>query len=307
MNSIKRHTPLFLLPLFLTTPLATAAPTDCALSQDLVYRANELYNQRAPVPEQVAILTQAVEVCPSNAYAHNNLANHLGDLGRFADAVRHYQQALALKPDLIDAWYGLGEAYQAWGRLPQSLEAFLHACTQDKDARVRVVALLKDNRFAGAEAGEVLDREALAVLFDKARRQEISRMAQACGIGGDRAVVEVQPILRNLEFETGQARFADNPINRRQLEEIGAALNQLAPERRIHIHGHSDDQPFAHVSREESDQRNLQLSQERAETIRSALVAQGVAADRLLANGHGATQAISTNRARNRRVEIAAE
>lgn len=286
----------FLLPL---SPLTFAA--DCALSTDLVYHANELFNQRTSIEEQVAILTQAVEVCPGNIHAHNNLANQLGELRRFAEAIEHYRAALQIKPDFIDAWFGLGETYQAWGRFPQSLEAYLHICAQDKKAYEQVQALLKDNRFAMAETGEVLNREALLLLFDK---EKLKEMVRACGM---RVTIQLQPILRNFEFETGKATLENNSINTKQLEEISAALRQLAPERKIYLHGHSDDQPFSNVSQAESDRLNLQLSRERTETIRKFLLASGIAAQRLFAQGHGSSQPLSTERDRNRRVVIDVE
>lgn len=283
-----------------------ARAEDCALANDLVYRANELHNQQAPLNEQIAVLTQAVAECPSNIYAHNNLANLLGDVPRFEEAVQHYRAALNIKPDFINAWYGLGETYQQWGKLPQSLEALLHIC-HDSEARKQITALLKDNRFVGAETGEVLDREALLLLFDKERRIWIGQQVKKCEIGAGRAVMDALPVLRNLEFATGKATLSENAVNRRQVEEIAAALEQLGTERRIQLHGHSDDQLFANVSRAESDQRNLRLSQERAESIRAALVAQGVAAQRIQVTGHGNRNPISGQGDRNRRVEIAVE
>lgn len=70
---------------------------------------------------------------------------------------------------------------------------------------------------------------------------------------------------------------------------------------RLGIDGHSDD----------SGQRmfNQRLSQDRAASVRDALIARGVAADRLVAEGFGPDQPVATNdtvegRARNRRIEI---
>jgi outer membrane protein OmpA-like peptidoglycan-associated protein len=58
-----------------------------------------------------------------------------------------------------------------------------------------------------------------------------------------------------------------------------------------------------------ADSRNQPLSLRRAEAVRAALIARGVAADRLIAEGFGDSRPIATNntaagRARNRRIEI---
>lgn len=71
----------------------------------------------------------------------------------------------------------------------------------------------------------------------------------------------------------------------------------------LQVEGHTDN-----VGRTAS---NISLSHRRAEAVREALIARGVAADRLVAQGFGAEQPVSDNttdegRARNRRIEIRA-
>ncbi len=71
----------------------------------------------------------------------------------------------------------------------------------------------------------------------------------------------------------------------------------------LRIEGHTDE-----VGEDDS---NMALSLRRAEAVRTALIRRGVAADRLLAEGFGASRPIADNtieagRARNRRIEIRA-
>ncbi|MEZ6030244.1 MAG: OmpA family protein [Hyphomonadaceae bacterium] len=71
----------------------------------------------------------------------------------------------------------------------------------------------------------------------------------------------------------------------------------------LRIEGHTDE-----VGEDDS---NVALSLRRAEAVRTALIRRGVAADRLIAEGFGATHPIADNtteagRARNRRIEIRA-
>lgn len=292
---------LFCIPI-LALSMATTVQANCQLADELVLRANELYKNQASPEAQMQLLTQAVEICPTNIHAHNNLANLLGEQQLYAEAIAHYRQALTLQPDFTLAWYGLGDTYRAWGKLPQSLEAFLHACNQDADAKLAANELLKDGNFAAVEDGTVLDSESLTLLFDPQRRKEIEHLLAKCGL---RAVMETHLVLRNLEFDLGKATLAPTVLNQRQMTAIGTALQDLTTEYLIHIDGHSDNTPFAGVSRAESARRNLLLSQQRAETIRQVLIADyGIAADRLTATGFGHTKPVSTNSARNRRVEI---
>jgi outer membrane protein OmpA-like peptidoglycan-associated protein len=87
------------------------------------------------------------------------------------------------------------------------------------------------------------------------------------------------------------------------LQEVAQALKD-APKVRARVEGHTDSV---------GDRgENLALSQSRAETVRDYLVAQGVGADRLTAEGFGSTRPIAPNgtkagRTLNRRVEIRLE
>lgn len=89
------------------------------------------------------------------------------------------------------------------------------------------------------------------------------------------------------------------PDSQTLLERIADFLNRHPELRQIEIQGHTDNQgPRA---------RNMALSQQRAESVRAALVNLGVAADRLTAQGFGPDRPVAPNltpagRARNRRV-----
>jgi outer membrane protein OmpA-like peptidoglycan-associated protein len=86
-----------------------------------------------------------------------------------------------------------------------------------------------------------------------------------------------------------------------KLGDVAKALNEQDPETKIVVEGHSDSQGALAF--------NQDLSQRRAESVRSYLVSHGIAADRITAQGFGPSRAISDNttaegRANNRRVEI---
>ena len=78
-------------------------------------------------------------------------------------------------------------------------------------------------------------------------------------------------------------------------------LLRAYPGFRIRVSGHTDNTGRPEV--------NLRLSRERAAAVVDRLVARGVEADRLIAQGYGATQPVADNateagRARNRRIEV---
>jgi OmpA-OmpF porin, OOP family len=101
-----------------------------------------------------------------------------------------------------------------------------------------------------------------------------------------------------IQFETGSAQL--RPSSRAQLHDVAAILGAY-PAVRVKIGGYTDDtgDPAA----------NQQLSQARAESVQAQLVADGVAAERIEAEGYGQTHPIATNdteagRAKNRRIAL---
>lgn len=102
----------------------------------------------------------------------------------------------------------------------------------------------------------------------------------------------------DVHFDTGKATL--RPESAAGLDRAAAML-QLAPSVRAEVGGHTDN-----VGKAET---NLLLSQQRAESVRAALVQRGVSADRLTAKGYGDTVPVADNRseagrAANRRVEV---
>lgn len=100
-----------------------------------------------------------------------------------------------------------------------------------------------------------------------------------------------------IEFDTGSTSLGATSDN--SLTAIARAVTYCRGV--LRIEGHTDN-----VGRDAS---NAVLSRKRAEAVRSALIARGVPANRLVAEGFGATKPVATNdnddgRARNRRIEI---
>jgi outer membrane protein OmpA-like peptidoglycan-associated protein len=111
----------------------------------------------------------------------------------------------------------------------------------------------------------------------------------------------LQKALRGIQFDTNKATIkkVSFPI----LNEIVKVMNEN-PTYKLSISGHTDSQG--------DDATNLALSKARANAVAEYLIANGVNALRLAAEGYGETQPVATNatangRALNRRVEFVVE
>jgi outer membrane protein OmpA-like peptidoglycan-associated protein len=97
------------------------------------------------------------------------------------------------------------------------------------------------------------------------------------------------------------AKYDLLPTAQSNLAQVADALSKSDPDSKIIVAGYTDSQG--------GQAYNMDLSQHRAEAVRSFLVSHGVAADRITAQGFGPSQPVADNaspegRADNRRVEI---
>jgi outer membrane protein OmpA-like peptidoglycan-associated protein len=104
--------------------------------------------------------------------------------------------------------------------------------------------------------------------------------------------------LSDILFDSGKATLL--PGTQRQLAQLGTLLSSYT-DRRIIVEGHTDNVG--------TDAFNLQLSEARAESVRNALIEQGVSPNLISAVGYGRSRPAASNdtpqgRAQNRRVEI---
>ena len=163
-----------------------------------------------------------------------------------------------------------------------------------------------------AEAESAADAEAARRAASAARSAEAESAAdaarQAAELQRQIDVLEAETTDRGLVltlgdvlFTTGSSSLQNGASNR--LNKLVAFLNQY-PDRRVLIEGHTDNVGNADY--------NQGLSQQRAESVESYLMQQGIGSQRLSASGMGLTQPIASNesaagRQQNRRVEIIIE
>ena len=194
-------------------------------------------------------------------------------------------------------------------------------------ARLLVATTTEDAQRAREEKEQALQKEAesahaaqlLSEEANQARRLAESRASEAefARREADLASQQITSLTRQLEnlqlrqtesgvvvtlgdvlFASGQAQLVEG--GRSSLEEV-VDLLQTEPDKKIRVEGHTD-------SSGEADS-NLQLSDQRAQAVREALISLGVASDRITATGMGEDFPIASNddeegRARNRRVDV---
>lgn len=112
-------------------------------------------------------------------------------------------------------------------------------------------------------------------------------------------VADVIVLSQMVQFETGTATL--RPESDPLLTEVARILKEHPELELVEVQGHTDERGSADLNRK--------LGQERAESVVTWLVGRGVAADRLIAKGHGSDRPIAENtteegRAKNRRVEL---
>ena len=105
-------------------------------------------------------------------------------------------------------------------------------------------------------------------------------------------------IVKNIQFETASDRIARS--SQASLTELVEILKKF-PETKLSIEGHTDAAGNAN--------RNMSLSQRRADSVKKFLSDNGITPSRLTAKGFGQTQPVATNdtaegRAQNRRVDL---
>ncbi|HZF17412.1 MAG TPA: sulfotransferase [Steroidobacteraceae bacterium] len=106
------------------------------------------------VPAAIEALEELTRAHPKFALAHLELAFAYGTAGRGESAVRALLSAVALKPDLPDAWRTLGDHLTAMGETERADAAYAnHIRTSTRDPRLlEPAAALCDGRVAVAEA-----------------------------------------------------------------------------------------------------------------------------------------------------------
>ena len=173
--------------------------------------------------------------------------------------------------------------------------AQLKASTKADDARVAAGKAERDQIQLNARSKEV---DSAVLARDQATQQSAALQAELDALKAkptDRGLVLT---LGDVLFDTGKAELS--PGAARNLDQLVQFLTDH-PERHVEIDGYTDSVG--------TDSFNLDLSQRRADTVRSVLLNRGIESSRIVSRGYGKEYSVASNadsggRQLNRRVEI---
>jgi len=186
---------------------------------------------------------------------------------------------------------------------PQGIEVDLTGCKMDAD---------KDgipdtrDRCPGTPAGMPVDSTGCSMDFDKDGVPDnldkcpntlpgIRVNEMGCPLDKKE---DLDQLKKGIQFKTGSATLTKGSFS--TLDDVAALMRKI-PNANLEVQGHTDDKG--------SDQKNMKLSQDRAQAVVDYLINRGVEKDRLRAVGYGRSMPLADNknedgRAVNRRVEL---
>ena len=110
-------------------------------------RANDL-KRSGRFSEAIGTYEQAIAIRPDFVEALNNLGNTLKQVGRIGEAIDAYQRAIALRPLDVEAFFNLGNTYSAMERLGEAIAAYRQALAvrpEDADVWVNLGNALRES------------------------------------------------------------------------------------------------------------------------------------------------------------------
>jgi outer membrane protein OmpA-like peptidoglycan-associated protein len=157
----------------------------------------------------------------------------------------------------------------------------------------------------GMQGQMLTDERARRADADARRIEAEARAAAAAAALAGFATVKQEP--RGMVISlSGSVLFASDkdvllPSAMARLNDVATALNKASPSSKMVVEGHADSTG--------AEAHNQDLSQRRAQAVRTYLVSRGISADRITSAGFGQSRPVADNasiegRANNRRVEI---
>lgn len=197
--------------------------------------------------------------------------------------------------------YASGELEEAQNTLDRAAAAKsiedMNSGAYVASTQVRTAIAKADREVAEAKITELSDVKNRVQLEVREAELEASR-AQLAALKARKTERGTVVTLGSFLFETGKAVLLPGAMQ--SVARLGDYLENN-PDKQVLIEGHTDSTG--------SDATNLRLSQERADSVRMALVSEGISPSRLVATGLGSSRPVASNdtaagRQQNRRVEI---
>ncbi len=142
-----------------------------------------IHLQKGDLEQFVLLSGRSLEIQPQQPYPLNNRGNALQQLGRHAEALTSFEQAIALRPDFATAHYNRGNALRSLRRYDEALHSL-----------DRALALKPDWADARANRGHVLFRL-------ERYTEALADLDQAIALGPDHvdALTDRGDVLRRLQ------------------------------------------------------------------------------------------------------------
>jgi outer membrane protein OmpA-like peptidoglycan-associated protein len=201
----------------------------------------------------------------------------------------------------------IAEARGDTTQLTQDQQSTINDMHTDQTAQLRATStqLGKANQQLALQGQAMQSQEEQLATEKAAREASDKRAAQAAQDLAKYASVKqetrgmVITLSGGVLFASGKSELL--PEAQVKLNTVADALTQQDPDSGMVVEGHTDSQGKASY--------NQDLSQRRAETVRTYLVSRGIAGDRVTSQGFGSSRSVADNgsaegRANNRRVEI---
>lgn len=222
------------------------------------------------------------------------------------DELEDQHSAMLIKASQLDADQARAEAERARLLVATTTEDAQRARKEKEDALQKEAESARAAELSAAEATQarrLAESRASEAEFarreaDLASQQITSLTRQLENLQLRQTESGVVVTLGDVLFASGQAQLVEG--GRSSLEEV-VDLLQTEPDKKIRVEGHTDSRGDAEA--------NLQLSEQRAQAVREALISLGVSAERVTALGMGEDFPIASNedeagRAQNRRVDV---
>jgi outer membrane protein OmpA-like peptidoglycan-associated protein len=210
------------------------------------------------------------------------------------------------KPEVRDTAYIALRKVQLAEAAARAQQAQKAKVAAEEEANRVQGEMLKSTQSALQNQGQALAKTQDQLNAEKAARAEAEKKA-AQALADLQKIATVKQETRGMVitlsgsvlFETDKSNLL--PQGQTKMNEVADALIKGNPDAMITVEGHTDSQG--------TRDHNQVLSQQRAESVKQALVSRGVAPDRIKTQGVGPDRPIADNksaegRANNRRVEI---
>jgi outer membrane protein OmpA-like peptidoglycan-associated protein len=170
--------------------------------------------------------------------------------------------------------------------------------SQTSTLQTTSAALGRSNSELAAKGQQLTDERQRREDAEKRAAQAAADLAQVASVKQESRGLVIT-LSGSVLFASGKSTLL--PAAQTKLGDVASALTKQDPDSKIVVEGHTDSQG--------GEAMNQELSQKRAEAVRSFLVGRGISADRVTAQGFGPSRSVADNksaegRANNRRVEI---